>query len=266
MPHEDRKIIVEERGAVTVLTMNRPAKINAMDGELYEQLNEELKRIDADPAIRSVVITGAGGNFSAGGDLKWLQDMHELYDEPGRPWNYDFTVYETLKTLSKPVISAIDGYCIASAFNLALLYTDIRVSSARGKFGIPGPRRGQGIGPYPMPWNDFIGIGHIKYLALTGLHVGAEDALRMGLVNEVVGIGREVERAVELGEIIAEGNALEIDGFKEFWREYPKVSGDSYMTIANPIRRRIDEARVDNAHEGRRAFLQKRNPDWGQNG
>lgn len=262
MSQSEPKILVEDRGAVSVLTMNRPDKINAMDGDLYEQLDAALQRIAADDAIRAVVITGAGGNFSAGGDLKWLQEMHERYDEPGRPWNYHFGAYDSLQNLEKPVISAIEGYCVASAFNLAVLYTDIRVAGEGAQFGIPGPRRGQGVGPYPMPWDDFIGIGHIKYLALTGLHVPASDALRMGIVNEVVPQGTAVERAVALAEITAQGNPHEIAGFKEFWREYPKVPGASYMTVADSIRKRIDLQRTD-LHEGRKAFLDKRTPTWG---
>lgn len=262
MTQSDPKILVENRGVVSVMTMNRPEKINAMDGELYELMDEHLHRIAEDDGIRALVITGAGGNFSAGGDLKWLQEMHEEHDRPGAPWNYHFDVYETLKTFEKPIISAIEGYCVASAFNLAVLYTDIRVTGESGRFGIPGPRRGQGVGPYPMPWNDFIGIGHIKYLALTGLNVTAEDALRMGIVNEVVTDGTAVDRAVALAELTAEGNPFEVAGFKEFWREYPKVPGGAYMTVADSIRKRIDLQRPD-LHEGRKAFLDKRTPTWG---
>lgn len=262
MTQSEPKILVDDRGAVTVLTMNRPEKINAMDGELYEQLDAQLHRIAADDAIRAVVITGAGGNFSAGGDLKWLQEMHERFDEPGNPWNYHFEVYETFKSFPKPIISAIDGYCVASAFNLAVLYTDIRVATESAKLGIPGPRRGQGVGPYPMPWNDFIGIGHIKYLALTGLNVNAADALRMGIVNEVVPDGTAVDRAIALAELTALGNPEEVAGFKEFWHEYPKVTGAEYMAVADPIRARIDAQRTD-LHEGRKAFLEKRDATWG---
>lgn len=261
MSGTEPKVLFESRGATAIVTLNRPTKINAMDGELYEQLDAAVRRVATDRAIRAMVITGAGGNFSAGGDLEWLQEMHDRHDTPEKPWIYHFDAYWSLEQLEKPVISAIDGYCVASAFNLALLYTDIRVASTRARFGIPGPRRGLGVGPYPMPWNDFMGIGHIKYLALTGLHVSASDALRMGIVNEVVEDHRVLDRAIELAELVAEGNPRQIAGFKEFWREYPKLPGGAYMTLANSIRARIDLQESD-PNEGRRSFLEGRAPSW----
>lgn len=264
MSGSEPKLLFETDGGVAVVTMNRPSKVNAMDGELYELLDEAVRRYAGDSRLHGMVITGAGGNFSAGGDLKWFQEMHERHDTPEAPWTYHFQAYESLRRLEKPVISAIDGYCVASAFNLSVLYTDIRIASTRAKIGLPGPQRGLGVGPYPMPWQNFTGIGNIMYLALTGKHLSADEAMRMGLVNEVLEPEDLLPRAIELAHLVAQGNPLEVAGLKEFWRTYPQLPGGSYMLVADPIRARIDREKGDR-DEGRRSFLEGRAPSWAQN-
>lgn len=261
MAEAEPKVLFERHGRVAVLTMNRPDKINAMDGELYDQVEDRVRAFGTDPELRALVITGAGGNFSAGGDLKWFQEMHEKHDTPEAPWTYHFSAYQALQELEKPVISAIDGYCVASAFNLAVLYSDIRIATPRARIGLPGPARGLGVGPYPMPWQHFTGLGNIMYLALTGQHVPAAEAKGMGLVSEVVEPEGLIGRAVELGEMTARGNPLEVAGLKEFWRDYPQHPAGAWAEIATPIRRRIDE-QTDDRFEGRRSFLEKRESTW----
>src|SRR6478672_3848731 len=98
-------VLYETQDEVAILTMNRPDKINAMNGEVYELMEKHIRNFEADPALRALVITGAGGNFSAGGDLKWLQEMHDLNDTPEEVWNYHFAAYEVLERCTKPVIS-----------------------------------------------------------------------------------------------------------------------------------------------------------------
>lgn len=264
MSETESKVLYEIRGRVALVTLNRATKINAMDGDVYELLDDAARRFEADDDLRCMIITGAGGNFSAGGDLEWLQEMHERHDTPEAPWAYDFTAYKTLESLTKPVISAIDGYCVASAFNLSILYTDIRVASTRAKIGLPGPQRGLGVGPYPMPWNNYTGIGNIMYLALTGKHISPEEALRMGLVNEVVEPDELLPRAFALAELVAQGNPLEIAGLKEFWRTYPQLPGASYSIVADGIRKRIDMQTTDR-NEGRRSFIDRRSAAWADN-
>lgn len=261
MPAESLPVLYETQDNLAILTLNRPSKINAMDGEVYDLMERYVRDFEADPDLRCLIITGAGGNFSAGGDLKWLQDMHEKHDTPEKVWNAHFEAYDLLERLTKPVISAIDGFCVASAFNLSVLYTDIRVATARAKFGIPGPRRGLGIGPYPMPWNNYAGIGNIMYMTLTGKHLSSEEALRMGFINEIVDSEDPLPRAIELAKLVAEGNPREIAGLKEFWRKYPELPGGSYMLLANTIREKIDAGGHDRS-EGRRAFIEKRATEW----
>lgn len=261
MSNAEIPVLFEVQGNIGILTLNRPKKINAMNDEVYFLMEQHVTRFAEDPALACLVITGAGGNFSAGGDLKWLQDMHEKHDRPGKVWNAHFEAYDLLEKLGKPVISAIDGFCLASAFNLAVLYTDIRVATKRSKLGIPGPRRGLGLGPYPMPWHNYAGIGNIMYMTLTGKHMSSDEALRMGFINEVVDGEDPLPRAIELAKLVAEGNPKEIAGLKEFWRKFPELPGGSYMLLAETIREKIDADGHDRS-EGRRAFINKRQPEW----
>ncbi|MGV8880656.1 MAG: enoyl-CoA hydratase/isomerase family protein [Rhodoglobus sp.] len=259
---DESPVLSEVRGRVQILTMNRPEKINAMDGALYELLDYHVRQYAADDDVRCLVITGAGGNFSSGGDLRWFQEMQEKYGTPEKPWTYDWPVYTSLQALTKPVIAAVDGYALASAFNLAVLYCDFRIASTRAKFGIPGPRRGLGLGTnYPMPWNTEISVGNILYLTLTGIPVSSERAMQMGLVSEIVEPEELLDRAVALGELIAEGSPREVAGLKEFWQKYPELPGSAYMTLAKTIRSKIDLL-GDDREEGKRAFLEKRTPHF----
>lgn len=259
---EQAKVLFETDGPVAIVTLNRPSKINAVDGEMFEQLDSALRRYSDDDSLRCMVLTGAGGNFSAGGDMKWFHQMHVEHDTPERKWVYPFDTYKYMRKLTKPIISAIDGYCIASAFNLAVVHTDIRIASTRMKLALPGPQRGLGIGHYSMPWQDYTGLGNIMYLALTGKQLSGEEALRMGLVNEVVEPEELLPRAIELANVVAQGDPFEVQGLKEFWNTYLDLPGGSYMLVADTIRRRIDAAKTTDSEEGRRAFLEGRDPSW----
>lgn len=259
---EEPKVLWETQGAVAIVTLNRPTKINAVDGDMFDQLDAALRRYSADDSLRCMVLTGAGGNFSAGGDMKWFHKMHVEHDTPERKWEYPFDTYKYMRKMTKPIISAIDGYCIASAFNMAVVHTDIRVASTRMKLALPGPQRGLGVGFYSMPWQDYTGLGNIMYLALTGKQLSADEALRMGLVNEVVEPDELLPRALELANIICQGDPYEVEGLKEFWNTYRDLPGGSYMLVADNVRRRVDAVKTTDSEEGRRAFLEGRAPSF----
>src|SRR4051794_7618409 len=128
-------VLSEIRGRVQILTLNRPDKINAMNGEMYGLLDDYMHAYAKNDELRCLIVTGAGGNFSSGGDLRWFQEMQAEHGTPEKRWNFGFPVYKTMQSLTKPVIAAIDGYALASAFNLATLYCDFRIASTRAKLG-----------------------------------------------------------------------------------------------------------------------------------
>jgi enoyl-CoA hydratase len=185
----------ERVGAAAVLTIDRPERRNAVDATTAAQLRRGFDDFEADGEARVLVLTGAGGEaFCAGADLKAL-DLD--VDDPAGPEGF------TRLTPSKPAIAAVDGWCLAGGLELAL-WCDLRIATPGSTFGFFERRWGVPLvdgGTQRLP--RVVGMGRALELILTGRPVDAEEALRIGLVNEVVAPGAHLERAIELAEKIA---------------------------------------------------------------
>ena len=185
----------EGRGAAAVLTIDRPQRRNAVDAATAAGLRRGLEEFEADAEARVLVLNGAGGEaFCAGADLKAL-DLD--VDDPAGPMGF------TRLTPSKPAIAAIDGWCLAGGLELAL-WCDLRLATPVSVFGCFERRWGVPLidgGTQRLP--RVIGSGRAMEMILTGRPVAADEALRIGLVNELVEPGRHLERAIELAERIA---------------------------------------------------------------
>jgi enoyl-CoA hydratase len=186
----------ERTGAAALVTIDRQERRNAVDGETAAALLEAYERFAADDAARVMVLTGAGEEaFCAGADLKALETLDA--DAPAGPMGF------TRLTPVKPAIAAIGGWCVAGGLELAL-WCDIRIAGETARFGCLERRWGVPLidgGTQRLP--RVVGLGRALDLILTGRTVDAEEALAMGLVTEVVPVGRYVERALELAETIA---------------------------------------------------------------
>jgi enoyl-CoA hydratase len=185
----------ERVGAASVLTIDRPERRNAVDGATAEAFREGLEEFEADEGARVLVLTGAGGQaFCAGADLKAM-DLD--VDHPHGPMG------PTRLTPSKPAIAAVDGWCLAGGVELAL-WCDLRLATPQSTFGLFERRWGVPLvdgGTQRLP--RVVGMGRALELILTGRPVEAEEAHRIGLVNEIVAPGAHLERALELAERIA---------------------------------------------------------------
>ena len=189
----------EVDGAVVTVTIDRPHVRNAVDPETAAELFAAFERFDKDPALNVGVLTGAGGTFCAGFDLKALAaGRAPLVEEGGRG-----PMGPTRMELDKPVIAAIEGYAVAGGLELAL-WCDLRVAGADATLGVFNRRFGVpliDLGTVRLP--RMIGQGRALDLILTGRIVEAEEASAMGLVTEVVEPGRHLERALEYAEALA---------------------------------------------------------------
>jgi len=181
------------------VTIDRPGVRNAVDAETAEALRDAFRRFEADESLAVAVLTGAGGTFCAGYDLKALASgaapMPDANEGPMGP---------TRMTLGKPVIAAIEGHAVAGGLELAL-WCDLRVASSDATFGVFNRRFGVPLidgGTVRLP--RMIGQGRAMDLILTGRAVAADEALRIGLVDRVVAPGHALEEARRLAAEVAE--------------------------------------------------------------
>lgn len=187
-------------GPVAVITIRRPERRNAVDGDTARALYDAFKRFDADEAASVAALTGEGGNFCAGADLKGVAEGR------GNPVEREGDLGPmgpTRLQLSKPVIAAVEGYAVAGGIELAC-WCDLRVAAESATFGVFCRRFGVpliDLGTVRLP--RLIGASRAMDLILTGRPVGAEEALAIGLANRVVADGQTLAAAVELARQIA---------------------------------------------------------------
>ena len=199
---EYTNILVEKRGAVAVITLNRPQVLNALNGAVLEELAAAVDAYGADEAVRAVVLTGAGPKaFAAGADIGELAKLSEAegraYAERGQ------RLFRRIETLGKPVIAAVNGFALGGGCELAMACT-VRVASESAKLGQPEVKLGviAGFGgTQRLP--RLVGRGAALKLLLTGAVIPAAEALRIGLVDEVVPAAELMARAEALANEIA---------------------------------------------------------------
>jgi len=198
-PYKEDTLVVEHDGPVTVVTIDRPERRNAVDSVCAGQLRDAFLAFDLDDAASVAVLTGVGPTFCAGADLKAIAegDVRPISDHGTGPMG------PTRLLLTKPVIAAVEGYAVAGGIELAL-WCDLRVAAEDAVFGVFCRRFGVplcDLGTVRLP--RIVGHGRAMDLILTGRAVPAPEALTMGLVNRVVAPGKAREAAVALAHKLA---------------------------------------------------------------
>jgi len=177
------EILYERDERVVRITLNRPERHNAFNNRLKDEFEDAVRRADADPEVRVLLVTGAGGRaFSAGYDLKdsagSRRDLEEWRRGMSRDMRFTFAPWEC----SKPVIAMIRGYCLAGALELAQM-CDVRIASTDSTFGVVETRFSMGVATLIMPW--ILGGARTRELMFTGDTIDAQEAYRIGLVNHI---------------------------------------------------------------------------------
>jgi 2-(1,2-epoxy-1,2-dihydrophenyl)acetyl-CoA isomerase len=259
-------LVVRRDGAVAWLVLNRPERLNALNLRLGRELLAALDDVDADASVRAVVLTGAGRAFCAGDDLRGMvgpgepeprlrPDPIEQYVRGEGRWPL---VVERMRQLSKPVIAMVNGHAHGAGFNL-VLGCDLRLMAADATLSIPFTRRGIATGTSLL--QQFVGVGKAMEWALLAPTLSAAEAERHGLVNAVHPLEDLTAATTELAERLASGPT----------RIYSITKAAVYRGYAEPDPVRAYEhqglalhlaRRTDDFEEGRRAFLEKRPPDW----
>jgi enoyl-CoA hydratase len=253
--------LVELRGRVLIVTMNRPQARNALTGPMMAIMKEAWDRVDTDPQIRACILTGAGGAFCAGADLKAMTAAH-----PGdafRAGAFDPSVIEPLlkgRRLTKPLIAAVEGPAIAGGTEI-LQATDIRVAGRSARFGISEARWGL----FPLGGSAVRLVRQIPYtvaadLLLTGRHISADEALRIGLIGYVVDDGQALAKALEIADLIATNGPLAVQAILSTIRDTEGMAENDAFALETKIGMAVFAS--EDAKEGPRAFSEKRTPDF----
>ncbi len=249
--------LAREDGIAT-LTINRPESLNALSGSLLEELNAALGEVESDGSIRAAIVTGTGRAFVAGADI---EEIAALDPESGLAFaEAGQAVFNCVERLEKPIVAAVNGFALGGGCELAMA-CHMRIASSRARFGQPEVKLGilPGFGgTQRLP--RLVGRGVATQLILSGEMIGAELALRIGLVNEVVEPDALLDRARELlAQILANG---------------PRAVAASLAAIRDGLDLPLDdalgvEARLfselcasDEMREGTTAFLEKRDPKF----
>lgn len=195
-------ILTETVGRVGVIRLNRPRKLNALNGQLMDEATHALRAFAADPAVGAIVLAGEGRSFCAGFDLKELAEQGITTAEQwGEVLRADFDFVIQFWDCAKPTVAAIHGHCIGGGMELAVS-CDLTVADADTLMGEPEMKFGSSIAALVLPW--LIGPKQAKELLLTASDkVSAQRAYELGLVNEVTRNGGHVERAIEVAQAMA---------------------------------------------------------------
>ena len=244
-----------EAGKVGVITLNRPKQLNALNGELMDELGAALKAFDADPAIGCMVITGSEKAFAAGADIGAMATytFSDVYSQ-----DYITRNWETIRTIRKPVIAAVSGFALGGGCELAMM-CDFIIAADNAKFGQPeiklGVIPGAG-GTQRLP--RAVGKAKAMDMALTARMMDATEAERAGLVSRVVPLDKLMEETLGAALCICEFSQIAVMAAKESVnRAFESGLADGVM-----FERRLFHAlfATDDQKEGMAAFMEKRKP------
>jgi enoyl-CoA hydratase len=252
---------VERDGAVVTLTMNRPEARNALSPDMLVGLASGFTYVDDEPEVRAAILTGAGGTFSSGADLKAMgtpstdeRVQARMAEEPGLHWKALLRDYR----LTKPLVAAVEGYAVAGGTEM-LQGTDIRIAGESAIFGVWEAKRGL----FPLGGSAIRLPRQIPYtqamdILLTARAVTAHEAKEIGLIGRVVPDGQALPVARAVAEQVAECGPLSTKAILRAWREAEGLPDREAMDVQDKIGWEVFAS--EDAQEGPRAFAEKRPP------
>jgi enoyl-CoA hydratase len=252
-------LLVEKDARVATVTLNRPKVLNALNATMLRELDEAFAALIADDTVRVVILRGAGGkSFAAGADIYELSQADAATGE--QLAGSAQRSFRRIETMGKPVIACIDGFALGGGCELAMACT-LRLASTAARLGQPeiklGLIPGYG-GSQRLP--RLVGRGAALKMLLTGAMIDAAEALRIGLVDEVVPAEDLSARAAELSELIAGMPPLAVAAAIEAVDRGADLPLDEALALEASIFGKL--CGTEDKREGTQAFLEKRNPIW----
>jgi len=255
-----RHLVFEKRpNGVLLVTINRPEVMNATNARLHWELTQVWLTIDADPAARVALVTGAGRAFSAGGDISLVEEMTTNHEAVARTLREAADLVYNMINLDKPVISAINGVAVGAGLVVALL-ADVSIISETARFTDGHTRLGVAAGDHAaIIWPLLCGMAKAKYYLLTSDFIDGREAERIGLVSRCVPADKVMETALGVAEALAGGSQHAI--------RFTKRALNNWLRQAGPI---FDQSLAlemlcfgfEDVKEGARAIREKRAPSF----
>lgn len=253
------KILAEIKDATGWLTINQPERRNAISLEMWEGIAKSFSAFANDSSVRSVVMTGAGDKaFTAGADISQFDKNRADADAAERYAQISREARQTILDIRKPVIAKIRGFCMGGGLGIAMT-ADIRIAASGSTFGIPAARLGIAYDTTNlMRLVHLVGPAKAKEILFTGRRYTAEQALQMGLINDLVEVEELDATVAAICAEIADNAPLSMEATKTTIDEILKVRGD---LDADAIQTLVDRCfNSADYQEGRKAFMEKRRP------
>jgi enoyl-CoA hydratase len=255
MPYEILKMETAE--GIAVVTLSRPQALNALNSLFFQEMDGLIAEVGTRDDIKVLIITGEGKAFAAGADIAEMagktQDQAVQFSKVGQ------RTFRSLELLAKPVIAAVNGFALGGGCELALA-CDFRIASLKAKFGQPEVNLGviPGYGATQrLP--RLIGLGNALFLLLTGELIGAEEALRLGLVQKIAEPDALMSTALALAKTIASKGPQAVKRVKQVTRQGILMDFEAGCALESGMFGSLFE---NEGAEGMRAFLEKRAPRW----
>jgi enoyl-CoA hydratase/carnithine racemase len=261
VPTDQPVVRYEVSDRIATITLDRPKAMNALNAEVMQGIVAAVAALEDDDDVLVGIVIGEGGRaFSAGADLKEMASSNADGPTVRRDPRQGLRAFDALDGCSKPLIAAIDGYCLAGGFELSLM-CDIRIATRASVFGLPEPRRSLLAGPGLVNLSRMIPLGEAMRIQLTGGHVPAERAYQIGLIQGLADDRDDllVQTRAMADEVLACA-PLAVQAIKQVVKVGRNLPVEYSWKYSYPLQEQI--ARTDDYLEGPRAFAEKRDPTW----
>jgi len=256
---ENEEVLFQVENRVATITINRPERRNAMNPDVMAGLKDRFERAGADPDVSAIVLTGAGGTFCAGADLGGTFGKDKSFLEMHEDRRTFAGLLAGMNKCRKPILAAIEGYCLAGGMGLCLS-SDVVIASEDAQFGLPEIRRG--LWPYMVTAVLIRNVGRKKALELcmTGDRISAAEAERIGMINYCVPKDRFQDKVAEMaGKLSSFSPAVMGLGKSSFYQIADMVLDDALGYLHSQL---TINTQTEDIMEGIAAFMEKREPVW----